>query len=87
MHVTVSMHQYSSGVFSDSELSPGPLHELATIFLFSSPSVIELSTLTCTSTTAMFECLDMDFCKTGTGSGLLCLGKCTSGAKHKLSKV
>ena len=34
------MHQYSSGVFSDSELSPGPLHELATIFLFSSPSVI-----------------------------------------------
>ena len=26
---------------------------------FSSPSVIELSTLTCTSTTTMFECLDM----------------------------
>ena len=31
------MHQYSSGVFSDSELSPGPMHELATIFLFSFP--------------------------------------------------
>ena len=37
---------------------PGPLHELVTIFLFSSPYVIELSTLTCTSTTTMFECLD-----------------------------
>ena len=49
-------------------------------FLFS--SVIELSTLTCTSTTTMFECLDMDFCKTGTCSGLLCWGKCSSGAKH-----
>ena len=47
------------------------LHELATIFLFSSPSVIELSILTCTGTTTMFECLDMDFCKT-TCSGLLC---------------
>ena len=41
--------QYSSGEFSNSELSPGPLHKLAAIFLFSSPSVIELSTLTCTS--------------------------------------
>ena len=67
-----ALHQYSSGVFSDSEVSPGPLHELAIIFLFYSPSVIELSTLTCTNTTTMFECLDMDFCKTGTCSGLLC---------------
>ena len=47
-----------SGVFSDSELSLGPVHELATIFLFSSPSVIELSTLPCTSTTTMFEYLE-----------------------------
>ena len=62
-----------------------PLHDLATIFLYSSPSVIELSTLTCTSTTTMFECLDLDFCKTGTCSGLLCWGKCTSGAKHNQS--
>ena len=65
-----------------SELSSGPLYELATIFLFSSPSVIELSTLTCTSTRTMFECPDIDFCKTGICSGLLCWGKCTSGAKH-----
>ena len=72
------MHQYSSGVFSDSELSQGPLHELATKFLFSSPSVIEFSTLTCTSTTTMFECLhvDMDFCK----KQALVLGCCVDGS-------
>ena len=38
--------------------APSFLHKLATIFLFSSPSVIELSILTCTGTTKMFECLD-----------------------------
>ena len=38
--------------------APSFLHDLATIFLFSSPSVIELSILTCTGTTTMFECLD-----------------------------
>ena len=45
VHVTLDASVQYSGVFSDSELSPGPMHELATIFLFSSPSVIELSTV------------------------------------------
>ena len=52
-------------------------------FLFSS---IQCLILTRTSTTEVFECLNVDFCKTGICSGLLCWGTCTSGAKHKSAK-
>ena len=35
MRVTLDASVRGSGVFSDSELSPGPLHKLATILLSS----------------------------------------------------
>ena len=56
--------------------------ELEALFLFPSPSVIDLG-LHCTT---VLECLDMNFCKTGTCSGLLCWGTCTNGAKHNYAK-
>ena len=85
--VRVSKRRNSQSVHTnfDSERSPRPYRCMGlrhSSFLFSFSDRVWLAPVP----RQCLNALDMDFCNTGTCSGLLCWWACTSGAKHNQAK-